>query len=195
MSFYDQLKFNADGLIPAIIQDAPSKRVLMMAWMNRASLESTLATGKTHFWSRSRQKFWMKGESSGHTQSVKDISFDCDGDTLLIQVEQVGAACHEGYRSCFFRSVEGAGPDLILLDLNLPRKDGREVLAELKSDANFRRIPVVVLTTSQSDEDVLRAYNLNANCYVSKPVDLDQFIKVVRGIEDFWLTIVKLPAE
>ena len=86
-------------------------------------------------------------------------------------------------------------PDLILLDLNLPRKDGREVLAELKSDANFRRIPVVVLTTSQSDEDVLRAYNLNANCYVSKPVDLDQFIKVVRGIEDFWLTIVKLPAE
>ena len=110
MSFYDQLKFNADGLIPAIIQDAPSKRVLMMAWMNRASLESTLATGKTHFWSRSRQKFWMKGESSGHTQSVKDISFDCDGDTLLIQVEQVGAACHEGYRSCFFRSVEGTGP-------------------------------------------------------------------------------------
>ena len=69
------------------------------------------------------------------------------------------------------------------------------MLAELKSDANFRRIPVVVLTTSQSDEDVLRAYNLNANCYVSKPVDLDQFIKVVRGIEDFWLTIVKLPAE
>jgi phosphoribosyl-AMP cyclohydrolase len=108
MSFYEQLKFNADGLVPAIIQDQASGRVLMMAWMNRASLESTIATGKTHFWSRSRQKFWMKGESSGHTQTVKDIAFDCDGDTLLIQVEQVGAACHEGYRSCFFRSV---GPD------------------------------------------------------------------------------------
>jgi len=77
----------------------------MMAWMNRASLEKTLETGKTHFWSRSRQKFWMKGETSGHTQAVKDVAFDCDGDTLLIQVEQIGAACHEGYHSCFFRSV------------------------------------------------------------------------------------------
>jgi phosphoribosyl-AMP cyclohydrolase len=109
MNFYDELKFNADGLIPAIIQEHASGRVLMMAWMNRASLESTIATGKTHFWSRSRQKFWMKGESSGHTQSVKDISFDCDGDTLLIQVEQIGAACHEGYQSCFYRSVQDGG--------------------------------------------------------------------------------------
>ena len=107
MSFYDQLKFDEKGLIPAIIQEQKTGRVLMMAWMNRASLESTVQTGKTHFWSRSRQKFWMKGESSGHTQAVKDISYDCDGDTLLIQVEQIGAACHEGYKSCFFRSVAG----------------------------------------------------------------------------------------
>jgi phosphoribosyl-AMP cyclohydrolase len=109
MSFYDKLKFTEDGLIPAIIQEAGTHRVLMMAWMNRASLESTLKTGKTHFWSRSRKKFWMKGEESGHTQTVKDIAFDCDGDTLLIQVEQIGAACHEGFKSCFFRSVEGDG--------------------------------------------------------------------------------------
>jgi phosphoribosyl-AMP cyclohydrolase len=109
MSFYEKLKFNSDGLIPAIIQDQSNGRVLMMAWMNRASLEKTIATGKTHFWSRSRQKFWMKGESSGHTQAVNNISFDCDGDTLLIQVHQTGAACHEGYRSCFFRSVGGDG--------------------------------------------------------------------------------------
>jgi phosphoribosyl-AMP cyclohydrolase len=109
MSVYDKLKFNADGLIPAIVQDAGNGRVLMMAWMNRASLETTVATGKTHFWSRSRQKFWMKGESSGHVQKVKDIAFDCDGDTLLIQVEQTGAACHEGYRSCFFRSLSSDG--------------------------------------------------------------------------------------
>src|SRR5690348_4390909 len=107
MSFYDKLKFNSDGLIPAIVQDHQNGRVLMMAWMNRASLEKTVETGKTHFWSRSRQKFWMKGEESGHTQSVKDIAFDCDGDTILVQVEQNGPACHEGYRSCFFRSVEG----------------------------------------------------------------------------------------
>jgi phosphoribosyl-AMP cyclohydrolase len=104
-SFWDQLKYNADGLIPAIVQDHTTGQVLMMAWMNQASLERTMETGKTHFWSRSRQKFWMKGETSGHVQSVRELAFDCDGDTLLIQVEQVGAACHEGYRSCFFRSI------------------------------------------------------------------------------------------
>jgi len=109
MSIYDQLKFDADGLIPAIIQEQGTGRVLMMAWMKRASLEKTVATGKTWFWSRSRQKFWMKGETSGHTQTVKDIAFDCDGDVLLIQVEQVGPACHEGYKSCFYRSVEDGG--------------------------------------------------------------------------------------
>ena len=109
MNFYDQLKFDANGLIPAIIQEEGTGRVLMMAWMNRASLEKTIETRKTHFWSRSRQKFWMKGESSGHTQQVRDVSFDCDGDTLLINVTQIGAACHEGYKSCFFRSVEDHG--------------------------------------------------------------------------------------
>ena len=109
MSFYDKLKFDQNGLIPAIVQEHSSHRVLMMAWMNRAAIEKTIATGKTHFWSRSRQKFWMKGESSGHTQAVKDISFDCDGDTLLIKVEQIGVACHEGYQSCFYRSVEEQG--------------------------------------------------------------------------------------
>ena len=119
MSFYDKLKWNADGLIPAIVQEAGTGRVLMMAWMNRASLESTVQTGKTHFWSRSRQKFWMKGEESGHTQSVRDIAFDCDGDTLLIQVEQVGAACHEGFKSCFFRSVEGDGKSFRLTEAQL----------------------------------------------------------------------------
>jgi len=109
MSFYDKLKWTDDGLIPAIVQEAGTGRVLMMAWMNRASLETTVATGKTHFWSRSRKKFWMKGEESGHIQIVRDIAFDCDGDTLLIQVEQAGAACHEGFKSCFFRSVEADG--------------------------------------------------------------------------------------
>jgi len=86
-------------------------------------------------------------------------------------------------------------PDLILLDLNLPRKDGREVLAEIKADPVLRRIPVVVLTTSNAQEDVLKAYELHANCYITKPVDFRQFMKVVKAIEDFWLTIVKLPSE
>ena len=111
MSYLDKLKFNADGLIPAIIQDAANGEVLMLAWMNRASLEQTLATGQTWFWSRSRQKFWRKGESSGHTQAVKELAFDCDGDTVLIKVEQTGAACHEGYRSCFFRAVDAKTGD------------------------------------------------------------------------------------
>jgi CheY-like chemotaxis protein len=84
-------------------------------------------------------------------------------------------------------------PDLILLDLNLPRMSGREVLTQIKGDPDLRSIPVVVLTTSQAEQDIVRAYELNANCYVTKPVDLDQFINVVKSIEDFWLTIVKLP--
>jgi two-component system, chemotaxis family, response regulator Rcp1 len=84
-------------------------------------------------------------------------------------------------------------PDLILLDLNLPIKDGREVLAQIKQDSDFKRIPVVILTTSKADEDILRTYNLHANCYVTKPVDLDQFVRVVKSLEDFWLAIVKLP--
>jgi len=86
-------------------------------------------------------------------------------------------------------------PDLILLDLNLPRKDGRQVLAEIKSDENLRRIPVAVLTTSQAEQDILASYDLHANCYITKPVDLNEFVRVVQGIENFWLSIVKLPPE
>jgi CheY-like chemotaxis protein len=86
-------------------------------------------------------------------------------------------------------------PDLILLDLNLPRKDGREVLADVKADPGLKRIPVVVLTTSQSDTDILQAYELAANCFITKPVDFDQFVKIVQTIEDFWFTVVKLPSE
>jgi two-component system, chemotaxis family, response regulator Rcp1 len=91
--------------------------------------------------------------------------------------------------------AEATRPDIILLDLNLPRKDGREVLSEVKSDDSLRRIPVVILTTSAAEQDVLSSYNLHANCYITKPVDLDQFLKVVHWVEDFWLTIVKLPRE
>ena len=92
------------------------------------------------------------------------------------------------------RYTAASRPDLILLDLNLPRKDGREVLAEIKSDEDLKRIPVVVLTTSRAEEDILKSYNLHANCFITKPIDLDQFLKVVRSIEEFWLTVVKLPS-
>jgi two-component system, chemotaxis family, response regulator Rcp1 len=89
--------------------------------------------------------------------------------------------------------AHAARPDLILLDLNLPKKDGREVLAEIKADDNLKRIPVIILTTSENEQDVVKSYNLYANCYITKPLDLDRFIKVVKSIEDFWLGIVVLP--
>ena len=97
-----------DCLVPAIVQDADSKEVLMMAYMNRESWETTLKTGKATYWSRSRQKLWLKGESSGHFQIIKAVFIDCDNDTILLQVKQLGeAACHTGYRSCFYRKLSG----------------------------------------------------------------------------------------
>jgi phosphoribosyl-AMP cyclohydrolase len=101
-----ELKYDANGLIPAIIQDAENNEVLMMAYMNKTSLEKTVETGYTYFWSRSRQKYWKKGETSGHVQEVKAILFDCDKDTVLIKVLQHGpGACHTGHRSCFFTDI------------------------------------------------------------------------------------------
>lgn len=108
-AFFSSLKFNQQGLIPAIIQDVNSHQVLMMAWMNRSSLLLTLETGFTWFYSRSRQKLWKKGETSGHLQRVEEIFFDCDGDTLLVKVAQTGAACHEGTFSCFHNLVKSDG--------------------------------------------------------------------------------------
>ena len=99
------IKFNADGLIPAIVQDAQTKDVLMMAYMNRESLQRTIDSGETVFWSRSRNEFWHKGETSSNTQRVVAIQADCDGDTLLIRVEPRGPACHTGAVSCFFNTV------------------------------------------------------------------------------------------
>lgn len=101
-----ELKYDANGLIPTIIQDAENNEVLMMAYMNKTSLEKTVETGYTYFWSRSRQKYWKKGETSGHVQEVKTILFDCDKDTVLIKVIQHGpGACHTGHRSCFFTDI------------------------------------------------------------------------------------------
>jgi phosphoribosyl-AMP cyclohydrolase len=106
-----ELKFEkGGGLLPAIVQDHDTGEVLMLAYMNRLAWQKTLETGKAHYWSRSRDKLWLKGESSGHVQVVKEILVDCDLDTILLKVEQLGgAACHKGYRSCFFRRVEGDG--------------------------------------------------------------------------------------
>jgi phosphoribosyl-AMP cyclohydrolase len=107
MNLIDGIKFDDKGLVTAIAQDAGTKEVLMIAYMNRETLEETLATGKMVYYSRSRKKRWLKGETSGHFQTVRDVRIDCDGDALLFTIDQTGAACHEGYFSCFFRKKIG----------------------------------------------------------------------------------------
>jgi CheY-like chemotaxis protein len=146
---------------------------------------------------------------NGERDGAKPIEIllveDSPGDVRLtrecLKDAKVGNTLHvvnDGVEALAFLRRQGkyasaARPDLILLDLNLPKKDGREVLAEIKADEDLRRIPVVVLTISKSEEDVLKTYELHANCYIVKPIDLNQFIGVVKSIEEFWLTIVKLP--
>ena len=107
--FLSQLKWTADGLVPAVVQDAETGEVLMLAWMDEPAIRRTIETGQTHFYSRSRKSSWHKGATSGHVQYVESIRVDCDGDVLLIRARQVGGACHEGYRSCFFREVDAEG--------------------------------------------------------------------------------------
>ena len=101
-----ELRFDDDGLIPAVVQDAENGDVLMVAWMNEDAVRRTLESGRTWFWSRSRGELWRKGDTSGHVQHVREVRYDCDADTLLVKVEQVGAACHTGERSCFYRVME-----------------------------------------------------------------------------------------
>lgn len=103
---FERLKFDENGLIPVIAQDVKTREILMLAYANREAIEKTIRTGFAHYWSRSRKKLWMKGETSGNVQRVVEIRVDCDGDTLLYVVEQVGNACHTGNRSCFFRRLE-----------------------------------------------------------------------------------------
>jgi phosphoribosyl-ATP pyrophosphohydrolase/phosphoribosyl-AMP cyclohydrolase len=112
----DELKFDERGLLPAVVQAAETGEVLMVAWMDRAAVESTLTSGLTHFWSRSRQAPWRKGESSGHSQHVQGVYADCDADTLLVQVHQEGVACHTGARSCFFNVLQGGAPAASMLE-------------------------------------------------------------------------------
>ena len=149
----------------------------------------------------------MTNNASGFSGSPIEILLveDNPGDARLAQEALKEAKVHnnlytvsDGVEAMSFMYREGKyadmpRPDVILLDLNLPRKDGREVLNEIKVDQDLKRIPVVILTSSQNEEDIVKTYDLHANCYITKPIDLNQFIKVVRSIEDFWLTIVKLP--
>lgn len=119
MKILETLKFDDAGLVPAIAQDAATGEVLMVAYMNAEAVRRTIETGLCHYWSRSRGKLWLKGETSGHVQRVREARIDCDGDAVLFRVEQEGGACHTGYRSCFYRRVEGNGEEIV--------DDGRRV--------------------------------------------------------------------
>jgi len=130
-------------------------------------------------------------DNPGDARLIKEV---LDGNKIFNSLHMV----KDGVEAMEFLRNEGKyksmpRPDLIILDLNLPRKDGREVLSEIKSDPELKHIPTVIMTISQAEEDILKSYNLHANCYITKPIDLNQFIKVVKSIEDFWFTIVKLP--
>ena len=131
----ERIKFDQQGLVPAIVQDAATGTVLMLAYMNRESLAKTLETGTTWFYSRSRQELWNKGATSGHVQMVKELLYDCDGDTLLVKVEQKGAACHEGTYSCFSRRFGEAEPT----QTERPALAATEVLTELFAVLEDRR--------------------------------------------------------
>lgn len=115
-SFLDSLKYDSEGLIPGVVQDATNGDVLMVAYMNRDAVRETLTSGRACFWSRSRQTFWIKGETSGNIQAVKSVYVDCDKDCFVIKVDQTGAACHKGYRSCFFRQIDAQGNETIVLE-------------------------------------------------------------------------------
>ena len=116
------VKFDDAGLVAAIVQSDETRQVLMMAWMNRAAIEETLRTGRVCYWSRSRQSYWRKGESSGQVQTLKSMRFDCDGDTILLLVDQQGAACHTGRRNCFYNEVHGDRVEVISAPLISPEE-------------------------------------------------------------------------
>jgi len=122
MKLVEQVKFDKNGLVPVVIQDFETLQVLMVGYMNKESLETTLKTGRTCFWTRSRGKLWIKGETSGHIQKIKEILIDCDSDTLLIKVEQIVGACHMGYRTCFYRRYDKDGFTVVEKKLFDPEK-------------------------------------------------------------------------
>lgn len=139
----EKLKFDKNGLIPAIIQDVESNEILMLGYMNKEAVEKTLETGKTHFWSRSRKKLWMKGESSGHVQTIVEKYFDCDNDTLLFKVKQTKAACHTGHYSCFFNKIDDdydiIEKDEKVFDPAVVYRDDAAVLKELYGIVSDRK--------------------------------------------------------
>ena len=187
--------FDAQGLVPAVVQEADTGEVLMVAWMDRAALEATLATGQSHFWSRSRRTLWRKGETSGHVQHVQAIYADCDADTLLVQVHQEGAACHTGERTCFFTRVAAGGANGI--------EDGRAaagMLERLERIVAARRSArpsgsYVAGLLAKGEAAVCRKIGEEATEVVTAALGGEGDRRVVEEIADLWFhTMVLLGA-
>jgi phosphoribosyl-AMP cyclohydrolase / phosphoribosyl-ATP pyrophosphohydrolase len=191
MSDLSMLQFNEQGLIPAVVQDAANGQVLMLAYMNRESLEKTLATGITHYWSRSRSTLWQKGETSGHIQRVREIRYDCDADALLVMVDQQGMACHTGERSCFFNhlpeSPHQANPPVTdtllsqLYDVILDRKQRPPQHSYVASLIARGQDQVLKKVVEEAAEVVLASKNGHADDILYEMADLWFHALVVLG--------------
>jgi len=164
-----EIKFNAHGLVPAIAQDAATGEVLMMAWMNAESLEKTVSTGKAHYFSRSRNSLWLKGETSGNFQQVKSISYDCDADTLLLMIEPKGPACHTGERSCFYRTLGApaaphAGPFAITeLARVLEQRKGADPKSSYAASLYAKGLPGILAKIEEETAELVEAASIKDN--------------------------------
>ena len=191
----DVIVFDAQGLVPAVVQEADTGEVLMVAWMDRVALDATLATGRSHFWSRSRQTLWRKGETSGHVQHVQAVYADCDADTLLVQVHQEGAACHTGERTCFFTRVAAGGENGI--------EDGRAaagMLERLERIVTARKSArpsgsYVAGLLAKGEATVCRKIGEEATEVVTAALGGEGDRRVVEEVADLWFhTVVLLGA-
>lgn len=183
----DELKYDERGLIPAVVQEADTGEVLMVAWMDRAAVDATLSTGVTHFWSRSRGAAWRKGETSGHVQHVQAVWADCDADTLLVQVHQEGVACHTGHRTCFFTSLRGGVSGATMLQRL------EHVVAERKSTPSPGSYVAGLL--AKGERGIARKIGEEASEVITAALGGEGDQRVVEEIADLWFhTIVLLGA-
>ena len=189
----DALRFDAQGLIPAVVQEADTGELLMVAWMDRAAVEATLATGVTHFWSRSRGAPWRKGETSGHTQHVQAVYADCDGDTLLVLVHQEGVACHTGSRTCFFTALKAdATPGGPLAPAHMLERLERTIQAR-KTDAPSGSYVAKLLAAGEGD--ICRKIGEEATEVITAALAGEGDRRLVEEVADLWFhTLVLLGA-
>lgn len=191
-----ELTYDAAGLVPAVIQEAETGEILMMAWMNREAVDTTLTTGLAHFWSRSRGKPWRKGETSGHAQHVRGVYADCDGDTLLVQVHQDGVACHTGNRTCFFSALASGAP----MDVTAPALPPAGMLGRLEQVVRARKAGApagsyVGGLLAKGEAAVCRKIGEEAVEVVTAALGGEGDQRVIEEIADLWFHTIVLLGE